>query len=168
MKLGVEIDEILILILWSKIIICDMIICLVLRQGGLLPSTNKTLNNITIFKFVIFFYNIGIVLYGLMIQIVSLFNPKAKLWLSGRKNILDKITTTLQNENRPVIWFHCASLGEFEQGRPILDTIYQKYSEYAIVLTFFSPSGYEVRKNYKQADYIFICQWIPLKMQNVF
>lgn len=103
----------------------------------------------------IFFYNIGIILYGLMIQIISLFNPKAKLWLSGRKNILDKITTTLQNENRPVIWFHCASLGEFEQGRPILDTIYQKYSEYAIVLTFFSPSGYEVRKNYKQADYIF-------------
>ena len=53
------------------------------------------------------------------------------------------------------IWFHCASLGEFEQGRPLIERIKQRHPEYKIVLTFFSPSGYEIRKNYEYADYIY-------------
>jgi 3-deoxy-D-manno-octulosonic-acid transferase len=86
---------------------------------------------------------------------VSLFgNQKAKLWIAGRRNIFEKLTGNLKpNEKR--IWVHAASLGEFEQGRPIIEKIKSQYPEYKILVTFFSPSGYEVRKNYNGADYIY-------------
>jgi 3-deoxy-D-manno-octulosonic-acid transferase len=84
-----------------------------------------------------------------------LFNNKAKLFIAGRRNLLGKMRDALIDERRPRIWMHCASLGEFEQGRPVLEKLRAKYSNHAIVLTFYSPSGYEIRKNYEGADYIF-------------
>ena len=77
-------------------------------------------------------------------------NPKARQWITGRKNF-----PFLSDNTQPAIWMHCASLGEFEQGRPLLETIKSQFPTYKIVLTFFSPSGYEIMKNYKGADYIF-------------
>jgi 3-deoxy-D-manno-octulosonic-acid transferase len=100
-------------------------------------------------------YRASIALYYFSIRIAALFgNEKASLFINGRKGILAQIKTTLQpNEKR--IWVHAASLGEFEQGRPLIEKIKSQYPNFHVVLTFFSPSGYEVRKNYTGADYIF-------------
>ncbi|RZK69270.1 MAG: 3-deoxy-D-manno-octulosonic acid transferase, partial [Pedobacter sp.] len=99
-------------------------------------------------------YNIGIQLFGLIVRIFSLFNNKALLFIKGRTNIFEKIQNSLDPEKK-YIWFHFASLGEFEQGRPVLEKIKQQYPTKSIVITFFSPSGYEVRKNYPLADAVF-------------
>ena len=101
-----------------------------------------------------FLYNISIRFYILAIRIASLFRPKAKLWIKGRKNIFQKLKAATENENN-IVLFHCASLGEFEQGRPIMEGYKKKYPTHKILLTFFSPSGYEIRKNYKSADWVF-------------
>ncbi len=106
-----------------------------------------------------FFYNIGIIFYGFSIWVAALFDDKAKLWIAGRKGIWNKIKHGLKNETRPIVWIHCSSLGEFEQGRPIIEALHRDLKTYALVLSFFSPSGYDVRKNYLQADYIF---YLPL------
>ncbi|MBL7718615.1 MAG: 3-deoxy-D-manno-octulosonic acid transferase [Flavipsychrobacter sp.] len=100
-------------------------------------------------------YWLAVRAYGFAIRIASVFNRKAQLFVSGRKNLLEHIRYALMNERRPRIWMHCASLGEFEQGRPVLEQLRATYPGHALVLTFFSPSGYEVRKNYPGADYIF-------------
>ena len=100
-------------------------------------------------------YWLAIRLYALAVNIASVFNPKAKLFIQGRKGLLANIRYALLNERRPRIWMHCASLGEFEQGRTLLERLRAEHPEYAFVLTFFSPSGYEVRKDYKGADYVF-------------
>ena len=100
-------------------------------------------------------YNLAIRLYQVAIFMASVFgNPKAKFWIAGRKGIFKKLQTNLKPKERR-IWVHAASLGEFEQGRPIIEKIKEQYPEYKIFLTFFSPSGYEVRKNYPGADYIY-------------
>lgn len=104
-------------------------------------------------------YNIGIRCYGLAILIASLFNEKAKKWRGGRKNIFVGLQQTFKDVKEPVVWFHCSSLGEFEQGRPVIEAFRQQKPGYKILLTFFSPSGYEVRKDYKGADYVF---YLPL------
>ncbi len=101
-----------------------------------------------------FLYNVSIWLYNLSITIASLFNEKARLWVNGRKKIFDKLQSE-KNTNDRIAWFHCASLGEFEQGRPVLENFRNEYKDFKILLTFFSPSGYEVRKNYELADYVF-------------
>ncbi len=102
-----------------------------------------------------FFYSVGIYLYTFSIKLVSLFNPKAKLWVNGRKNWREDLQNKLQKINsHPKIWIHCASLGEFEQGRPIIETLKQNYPKYKIILSFFSPSGYEQQKKYEMADVI--------------
>lgn len=111
----------------------------------------KSENNILL----LFLYNTGIFFYRIAINIAALFNEKAKLFLHGRKNIFTDIEKRLQNERRERAWIHCASLGEFEQGRPLIELIKQNHPETCIILTFFSPSGYEVRKNYTYADYVF-------------
>ena len=103
-------------------------------------------------------YNSAIQLYGLIIKIFSLFNNKAKLFVQGRKNIFKKIQKKV-DPARSSIWFHFASLGEFEQGRPLLEKIKSTYPHKQIVITFFSPSGYEIRKNYTLADGVF---YLPL------
>ena len=99
-------------------------------------------------------YNISILLYNLGIRIASLFNSKAKLWIKGRKNIFQKLQLATQGHAN-IAWFHCASLGEFEQGRPIIKGYKKKYPTHKILLTFFSPSGYDIRKNDKIADWVF-------------
>lgn len=102
----------------------------------------------------LFLYNTGICLYSLLIAIVSVKNKKAKLWIEGRKGLLDLIEKSLDRK-KSYSWFHFASLGEFEQGRPVIEKLKQDHPNDAIVITFFSPSGYEIRKNYPLADHVF-------------
>lgn len=99
-------------------------------------------------------YNICMVIYAWLLRVVALWNKKAKQWVVGRKNIFERMSQAISPTDR-VVWIHVASLGEFEQGRPIIEAIRQQHPEYKILLTFFSPSGYEIRKNYDGADYIF-------------
>jgi len=99
-------------------------------------------------------YTIGIQLHIIVIHIAALFNAKAKLWVKGRKAIFQKLTEAIK-ENQDIVWFHCASLGEFEQGKPIIEGYKLKYPNHKILLTFFSPSGYEIRKNYDGVDWVF-------------
>jgi 3-deoxy-D-manno-octulosonic-acid transferase len=106
-----------------------------------------------------FLYTLGIRFYGFAILLASIFNEKAKKWRQGRKHIFTKLQDVFSNVNEPVIWFHCSSLGEFEQGRPVIESFRQKFPGYKILLTFFSPSGYEIRKDYNGADYVF---YLPL------
>jgi 3-deoxy-D-manno-octulosonic-acid transferase len=96
-------------------------------------------------------YNFLVFTTSLLLPIITLFNKKIKLFVDGRKETFSKIKA-LKCEN--VIWFHAASLGEFEQARPIIEELKKTYDEYKILVTFFSPSGYEVRKDYKLADVI--------------
>jgi 3-deoxy-D-manno-octulosonic-acid transferase len=145
----------------------------------------------------LFIYNIFLFLYSLGIRITSLWNPKARSWRNGRKNIWAELQKTLNAErptlnaegkepnakrpvrkpkigaqnvegelpqeesnspltidHSPLVWMHCSSLGEFEQGRPVMEAIRQQYPNVKVLLTFFSPSGYEVRKNNSGADYV--------------
>jgi 3-deoxy-D-manno-octulosonic-acid transferase len=99
-------------------------------------------------------YQISILGYSYLIRIASLFNPKAKLWVDGRKNIFKQIQSQV-NPTDNIAWFHCASLGEFEQGKPVIEAYKAKHPTTTILITFFSPSGYELRKNYEGADYVF-------------
>jgi len=99
-------------------------------------------------------YNIFILLYLSSIKAASLFNGKAKQWVDGRKDILSRIKEE-QLSDKQIIWVHCASLGEFEQARPVIEKLKATYPDHSIFLTFFSPSGYEIRKNYELADYIY-------------
>jgi len=98
-------------------------------------------------------YNISIFFYSLLIKLTSLFNLKARQISKGRKDTFAYIEANIKHD-KPIIWIHCASLGEFEQGRPVIEAIRKTKPEYLILLTFFSPSGYEIRKNYALADYI--------------
>ncbi|RZL32211.1 MAG: 3-deoxy-D-manno-octulosonic acid transferase, partial [Pedobacter sp.] len=100
-------------------------------------------------------YNIGIRLYGFLLQIAALFNPKAKLFVYGRKDIWQQLASKTNPNDQP-IWFHFASLGEFEQGRPVLEALKNQKPQQKIIVTFFSPSGYEIRKNYALADVFYL------------
>ncbi|AFK02570.1 Three-deoxy-D-manno-octulosonic-acid transferase domain-containing protein [Emticicia oligotrophica DSM 17448] len=122
-------------------------------------------------------YNFSIYAYTFIINVLAPFNSKAKLWVDGRKNIFERLdsaslsnrsSASLSNRSSASVsnsftersrgslaWFHCASLGEFEQGRPVIEAFRAKYPAYKILVTFFSPSGYEIRKNYAGADFIF-------------
>ena len=100
----------------------------------------------------IFIYNSIVSLAYGVINIIALFNKKLKLFVTGRKESFHKLRTIESSDK--VLWFHAASLGEFEQARPIIESLKKDYSNYKIVVTFFSPSGYEVRKNYPHADVI--------------
>ncbi|MBN8838229.1 MAG: 3-deoxy-D-manno-octulosonic acid transferase [Sphingobacteriia bacterium] len=100
-------------------------------------------------------YNLFIFLYPKIAFIISPFNQKAGLWIKGRIGLFRKLRVTFQQNNAPVVWMHCSSLGEFEQGRPLLEAFKQQYPTYRLLLTFFSPSGYEVRKHYDGADWVF-------------
>ena len=99
-------------------------------------------------------YNFGLTLYVWLIRLVAPRHPKARLWIDGRKDLYKRMAETIDPTDR-IVWVHVASLGEFEQGRPIIERIRKTHPEYKILLTFFSPSGYEVRKNYQGVDYIF-------------
>ncbi len=105
-----------------------------------------------------FIYDIGIKTYSLAVNIAGNFNPKAKLFHQGRINLLQRIEKEV-NTQAPIIWFHCSSVGEFEQARPIIEWYKSNRTDYKIILTFFSPSGYELRKHYELADWIY---YMPL------
>jgi 3-deoxy-D-manno-octulosonic-acid transferase len=102
----------------------------------------------------LFLYDVGIRLYNLLILLASVKNKKAAAWIKGRKNILQYIESQVKT-NKKHIWFHFASLGEFEQGRPVLEELKDRHPELPVVITFFSPSGYEIRKNFPLADHVF-------------
>ncbi len=103
-------------------------------------------------------YNIGLVLYGWIIRLAATRHAKARLWIDGRKDLFRRMAESIDPSAR-IVWIHVASLGEFEQGRPIIERIRKQYPDRKILVTFFSPSGYEIRKGYKGADYIF---YLPL------
>lgn len=96
------------------------------------------------------------------IRLAAPFHEKANLFREGRKNWKTELQTKFEKIKQPVAWFHCASLGEFEQGRPLIEAFKEEYPHYKILLTFFSPSGYEIRKNYDKADVI---MYLPLDTQ---
>ena len=98
-------------------------------------------------------YQLGVRLYAMAAALSAPFSEKSRLWYRGRKNVFRYLSENISYEH-PLLWVHCASLGEFEQGRPLIEAIKKQYPQYRILLTFFSPSGYEIRKNYAQADYI--------------
>jgi 3-deoxy-D-manno-octulosonic-acid transferase len=104
-------------------------------------------------------YRIFLFLYATGVEIASVFNKKARLWYHGRKKIFKKLNKAFKGNDAPVIWFHCASLGEFEQGRPLLESLKTEHPDHKILLSFFSPSGYEIHKNYSGADWVF---YMPL------
>lgn len=100
-----------------------------------------------------FLYNILVFKVGLVLKVIALFNKKIKLFVEGRKQTFPKLLEVISMKDT-VIWMHCASLGEFEQGRPILEKLKEKHPNKKLVLTFFSPSGYEVRKNFNGVDVV--------------
>jgi 3-deoxy-D-manno-octulosonic-acid transferase len=104
-------------------------------------------------------YNFAIHTYGLIIRIAALFNSKAALWIKGRQGWETRVSDFRKTNSGKLAWIHCASLGEFEQGRPVIEYIRQRYPDIKILLTFFSPSGYEARKKYEGADGVF---YLPL------
>ena len=99
-------------------------------------------------------YNAGIWFYECGINIATLWDGKARLWCKGRRGLLDDMASRIAPNER-IVWIHAASLGEFEQGRPIIERIKAEYPDIKVLLTFFSPSGYEIRKDYRGADYVF-------------
>lgn len=108
----------------------------------------------------LFFYNTAIFFYTFVIRIAAWGgHSKAQKWRHGRQHIFQQLNSTFANNTAPVVWVHCASLGEFEQGRPLIEALKKQHPHFKILLTFFSPSGYEVRKNYTDADWVF---YLPL------
>ena len=106
-------------------------------------------------------YTVGIFFYRCGIAIASLFNPKAKSWEKGRKSIFEHLEQTFDGSQHPV-WIHCASLGEYEQGKPLIEKIKREKPQTKVLVTFFSPSGYEVSKNDPLPDYIF---YLPIDLR---
>jgi len=104
-------------------------------------------------RLVVFLYNLFIRAYVFGIRIAALWNPKAKEWLRGRRNMFDDLAKQIKPEDR-IIWMHCASAGEFEQGKPLIEELKQRYPSVKILVSFFSPSGYAVGKKYPHADII--------------
>ncbi|HTM91829.1 MAG TPA: glycosyltransferase N-terminal domain-containing protein [Flavisolibacter sp.] len=98
-------------------------------------------------------YNLFIRLYVLGIRIASLWNPKGKEWVGGRKNLFKELSAKITGGDK-TIWFHCASAGEFEQGKPLIEEMKRVYPSHKIVVSFFSPSGYSAAKKYPYADII--------------
>lgn len=102
-----------------------------------------------------FLYHLFITVYPIAARLLSFSNEKAKLWVKGRQSIFNELEKVFANNTAKVVWMHCASLGEFEQGLPIIEQLKLQQPDTKFLITFFSPSGYEVRKNYLGADWIF-------------
>ena len=103
-------------------------------------------------------YSLFIRLYALGIRIASLWNPKAKEWINGRKNLFNDLKTKISPGDK-IVWVHCASAGEFEQGKPVIEKLKKTYPSHKILVSFFSPSGYGAAKKYQHADAI---TYLPL------
>ncbi|WP_291122884.1 3-deoxy-D-manno-octulosonic acid transferase, partial [Flavobacterium sp. UBA6046] len=106
----------------------------------------------------LFLYNLIVQIADFLLKIVAFFSPKIKLFVDGRKVVFPVLEQKIKASDK-TIWFHAASLGEYEQGLPVIEKIKAKYPNHKIVLTFFSPSGYEVRKNNSVAD---VTVYLPL------
>jgi 3-deoxy-D-manno-octulosonic-acid transferase len=106
-----------------------------------------------------FLYNSSIHFLSLLLRFSALFHPKAKLFVHGRMKIFERLRDAFSDKKYQTIWIHCASLGEFEQGRPVIESFRKNFPAAKILLTFFSPSGYEVRKNFPGVDFVF---YLPL------
>jgi len=106
----------------------------------------------------LFLYDLIVQIAGFLLKIIALFSPKIKLFIDGRKPVFEILQTKI-NPNDKTIWFHAASLGEYEQGLPVIEKIKEKFPNHKIVITFFSPSGYEVRKNNAVTD---VTVYLPL------
>ncbi|MBR2050589.1 MAG: 3-deoxy-D-manno-octulosonic acid transferase [Rikenellaceae bacterium] len=100
-------------------------------------------------------YDFGIAAYTAAIKAVAPWKPKARKWVEGRRGIFERLQATVGASDKPVVWIHASSLGEFEQGRPVIEAIHEQYPQYRVLLTFFSPSGYEIRKDFAAADWVF-------------
>lgn len=103
-------------------------------------------------------YNLIVIIVAQLLKIIALFSPKMKLFVDGRKTVFQTLSDKIQSSDK-TIWFHAASLGEYEQGLPVIEAIKQQFPNHKIVVTFFSPSGYEVRKNNTVAD---VTVYLPL------
>ena len=102
----------------------------------------------------ILIYNLGIRFYALLIRFASLFNTKAKQFVVGRKEVFEQLSMFKNQSSSPIAWFHAASLGEFEQGLPVMEEFKEQYPKFRLLVTFFSPSGYEQRKEHPLADFV--------------
>jgi 3-deoxy-D-manno-octulosonic-acid transferase len=103
-------------------------------------------------------YNLFIQLYFIGIHLASLWNKKAAAWILGRKSLFEEVEKKIAAGDR-IIWMHCSSAGEFEQGKPLIEALKKEYPSHKILVSFFSPSGFSIAKNYKPADYI---TYLPL------
>ena len=103
-------------------------------------------------------YNLIVILASQLLKIIAVFSPKMKLFVDGRKSVFQTLANKIQTSDK-TIWFHAASLGEYEQGLPVIEATKQQFPNHKIVVTFFSPSGYEVRKNNTVAD---VTVYLPL------
>jgi 3-deoxy-D-manno-octulosonic-acid transferase len=106
----------------------------------------------------LFLYNLIIFIVAFLLKIVALFSPKIRLFVNGRKDVFTILKEKIKPSDK-TIWFHAASLGEYEQGLPVIEKIKEKYPSHKIIITFFSPSGYEVRKNNTVAN---VTLYLPL------
>ena len=106
----------------------------------------------------LFLYNLVVILASQLLKLVAHFSPKMKLFVDGRKSVFQTLVDKIQTSDK-TIWFHAASLGEYEQGLPVIEAIKKQFPNHKIVVTFFSPSGYEVRKNNTIAD---VTVYLPL------
>jgi len=113
-------------------------------------------------------YTFFIRIAELVYRIGAVFHPKARLFVNGRKDFFENLKSACKDNRHPLVWVHCASLGEFEQGRPIIESLKKYHPSIKILLTFFSPSGYEARKNYAPADFIFYLPWDTAKNAKTF
>ncbi|WP_396182036.1 3-deoxy-D-manno-octulosonic acid transferase, partial [Flavobacterium sp.] len=105
-----------------------------------------------------FIYNFLILFASQFLKLLAFFSPKLNLFVKGRKSVFETLKNNIQEIDK-TIWFHAASLGEYEQGLPVIEKVKQKYPNHKIIITFFSPSGYEVKKNNTVAD---VTVYLPL------
>ena len=106
----------------------------------------------------LFLYNFLLLFASQIVKLLALFSPKIKLFVEGRKTVFQSLESKISSSDKS-IWFHAASLGEYEQGLPVMEKIKKEFPNHKIVVTFFSPSGFEVRKNNSIAD---VCVYLPL------
>jgi 3-deoxy-D-manno-octulosonic-acid transferase len=110
----------------------------------------------------LFLYNLVVLLALQIVKLLALFSPKMKLFVNGRKDVFTTLKSKILSTDQ-TIWFHAASLGEFEQGLPVMERMKKQFPNHKIIVTFFSPSGYEVRKNNSIAD---VTIYLPLDSQS--
>jgi 3-deoxy-D-manno-octulosonic-acid transferase len=111
--------------------------------------------NLRPFHLSLLLYNLFLLLYQMAIRLISPWNKKAAAWVGGRRGIISQIRRSGISSRSQVVWMHCASLGEFEQGRPVIEAVRKAHPGATLLITFFSPSGYRIRKDYPGADYVF-------------